>query len=198
MISDLSHSDSVAHETLVKLVDIVSIFLRDPDRLDLQSGIQSLSESCLIDSNTLKMIARGLTALLEKGQCEIPPLEVQSPSLPLSSNVLGFGKNASTAISASALSAIRAVRESVELKAPSNRLKDVDMTLGVTAGSRDSNSAPSTFIKMEIVTNSIHRSNCSIKPKLHTVELTVEQLDTFVLRLERCKKSLESAILSDN
>ena len=68
MKSDLSHSDSVAHETLIELVDKVVTFLRDPNNFDLQSGIRSLSESYRIDLNTLKIIARGLIVLFEKGQ----------------------------------------------------------------------------------------------------------------------------------
>jgi hypothetical protein len=200
MISDLSHSDSVAHETLVKLVDKVATFLRDPESFDLQSGIQSLSESCHIDLNTLKIIARGLIVLLEKGQPHIPPFVVYVPNLRPSSNLLGLGTVASSGISAAALAAIRPGRESSELKttptlALSNRLKDVDVTPGVTAGSRDSHCAPSAFIQMKIVTSCIPHSSCGISNNLHAVELTIEQLDTFILRLECCKKSLESASL---
>jgi hypothetical protein len=197
MISDLSHSDSVAHETLVKLVDIVANFLRDPDSFVLESGIQSLSESCHIELNTLKIIARGLIVLLEKGQPQIPPFVVYLPNLPPSSNLLGFGTVASSEISAAALAAIRAGRESkiTPIFALSNRLKLVDITPGVTAGSRDSNCTPSAFIQMKIVTSSIAHSSRDISTKLHFFELSIEQLDTFILRLECCKKSLESASL---
>lgn len=103
----------------------------------------------------------------------------------------------STGISAAAFATIRAGLDYSEMKivpisALSNRLKNVNIIPAVTAGSRDSNYAASTSIMLNIVTDNIHLSSRGISAKFHTIELTMEQLDNLIHRLECCKKSLES------